>query len=64
VDVSAVAYYRVVDAVKSVVAIENVQAAINQIAQTTLRKVVGQHTLDETCPRPTGSTWISARSST
>ena len=48
VDVSAVAYYRVTDAVKSVVAIENVQAAINQIAQTTLRKVVGQHTLDET----------------
>ena len=48
VDVSAVAYFRVVDAVKSVVAIENVGAAIDQIAQTTLRKVVGQHTLDET----------------
>jgi len=48
VDVSAVAYFRVVDAEKSVVAIENVNAAINQIAQTTLRKVVGQHTLDET----------------
>jgi regulator of protease activity HflC (stomatin/prohibitin superfamily) len=48
VDVSAVAYFRVVDAVKSVVAIENVEAAINQIAQTTLRKVVGRHTLDET----------------
>ena len=48
VDVSAVAYYRVVDAVKAVVAIENVQTAIDQIAQTTLRKVVGQHTLDET----------------
>jgi regulator of protease activity HflC (stomatin/prohibitin superfamily) len=48
VDVSAVAYFRVVDATKSVVAIENVHAAINQIAQTTLRKVVGQHTLDET----------------
>ena len=48
VDVSAVAYFRVVDAVKSVVAIENVYAAIDQIAQTTLRKVVGQHTLDET----------------
>jgi regulator of protease activity HflC (stomatin/prohibitin superfamily) len=48
VDVSAVAYYRVADAVKSVIAIENVSAAINQIAQTTLRKVVGQHTLDET----------------
>jgi regulator of protease activity HflC (stomatin/prohibitin superfamily) len=48
VDVSAVAYYRVTDATKSVVAIENVAAAINQIAQTTLRKVVGQHTLDQT----------------
>lgn len=48
VDVAAVAYYRVVDAVKSVIAIENVRAAIDQIAQTTLRKVVGQHTLDET----------------
>ena len=48
IDVSAVAYFKVVDAVKSVVAIENVGAAINQIAQTTLRKVVGQHTLDET----------------
>lgn len=48
VDISAVAYYRVVDAEKSVVAIENVAAAIDQIAQTTLRKVVGKHSLDET----------------
>jgi regulator of protease activity HflC (stomatin/prohibitin superfamily) len=48
VDVSAVAYFKVIDAVKSVVAIENVYAAIDQIAQTTLRKVVGQHSLDET----------------
>ncbi len=48
VDVSAVAYYRVADAIRSVVAIENVAAAINQIAQTTLRAVVGRHTLDET----------------
>jgi len=48
VDVSAVAYYRVDDAIRSVVAIENVAAAINQIAQTTLRAVVGRHTLDET----------------
>lgn len=47
VDIAAVAYYRVVDAVKSVVAIENIEVAINQIAQTTLRNVVGQHTLDE-----------------
>jgi regulator of protease activity HflC (stomatin/prohibitin superfamily) len=48
VDVSAVAYYRVKDAIRSVVAIENVSSAINQIAQTTLRAVVGRHTLDET----------------
>jgi regulator of protease activity HflC (stomatin/prohibitin superfamily) len=48
VDVSAVAYFKVVDAEKSVVAIEDVYSAINQIAQTTLRKVVGQHTLDQT----------------
>src|SRR5205085_8930215 len=52
VDVSAVAYFRVVDAVKSVVAIENVHAAINQIAQTTLRKVVGQHSLDQALSEP------------
>jgi regulator of protease activity HflC (stomatin/prohibitin superfamily) len=48
VDVSAVAYFRVVDAVRSVVAIEDVNSAIDQIAQTTLRKVVGQHSLDQT----------------
>jgi regulator of protease activity HflC (stomatin/prohibitin superfamily) len=48
IDVSAVAYYRVEDPIQSVVAIENVSAAINQIAQTTLRSVVGRHTLDET----------------
>lgn len=48
VGVSAVAYYRIVDPVKSVIAIESVSAAIEQIAQTTLRKVVGQHALDET----------------
>ncbi|MBT0567633.1 SPFH domain-containing protein [Williamsia sp. CHRR-6] len=47
VDISAVAYFRIVDAVKSVVAIENIRIAIDQIAQTTLRKVVGKHALDE-----------------
>jgi regulator of protease activity HflC (stomatin/prohibitin superfamily) len=47
VDIAAVAYFRVVDARKSVVVIENVGAAIDQIAQTTLRNVVGQHSLDE-----------------
>jgi regulator of protease activity HflC (stomatin/prohibitin superfamily) len=47
IDVAAVAYYRVKDPIKSVIAIENVEAAIDQIAQTTLRAVVGRHTLDE-----------------
>jgi regulator of protease activity HflC (stomatin/prohibitin superfamily) len=47
IDVAAVAYYRVKDPIRSVIAIENVGEAINQIAQTTLRAVVGRHTLDE-----------------
>jgi regulator of protease activity HflC (stomatin/prohibitin superfamily) len=47
VDVSAVAYYKVVDAVKSIIAIENVMAAINQIAQTSVRNIVGKFQLDE-----------------
>lgn len=47
VDIAAVAYFHVIDARKSVVVIENVHAAIDQIAQTTLRNVVGQHSLDE-----------------
>lgn len=46
VDVAAVAYYQVVDPVKSIVAIENVSSAIYQIAQTTVRNVVGQSPLD------------------
>lgn len=48
IDVSGVAHFEVVDAVKSVVAIENVYTAIAQIAPTALRKVVGRHTLDQT----------------
>jgi len=47
VDVSAVAYYRVVDAIKSLVAIEDVMSAINQIAQTSVRNIVGKFQLDE-----------------
>ena len=47
VDVSAVAYYKVVDAVRAVVAIENVASAIDQIAQTTVRNVVGRSSLDQ-----------------
>lgn len=47
VDVSAVAYYRVVDPIKSLVAIENIMSAINQIAQTSMRNIVGRFQLDE-----------------
>jgi len=47
VDVSAVAYYRIVDVIKSIVAIQNVEAAIDQIAQTSLRNIVGKFQLDE-----------------
>ena len=47
VDVSAVAYYKVVDPIKSIVSIENVMAAINQIAQTSVRNIVGKFQLDE-----------------
>jgi regulator of protease activity HflC (stomatin/prohibitin superfamily) len=42
-----VAYYQVSDPAKSVIAIENVQSAIYQIAQTTVRNIVGQNSLDE-----------------
>ena len=44
--VTAVAYYRVIDSTKSVIEIENVQSATSQIAQTTLRSVLGKAELD------------------
>ena len=44
--VNAVAYFRVVDPVKSVVEVERVRAATSQIAQTTLRSVLGKADLD------------------
>jgi regulator of protease activity HflC (stomatin/prohibitin superfamily) len=44
--VTAVAYYRVIDSTKSVVEIEDVLAATSQIAQTTLRSVLGKAELD------------------
>jgi regulator of protease activity HflC (stomatin/prohibitin superfamily) len=47
IDVAAVAYYHVSDPVKSLVEIDNVVSAIYQIAQTTVRNIVGQSTLDE-----------------
>lgn len=47
VDISAVSYFKIVDPIKSIVAIQNVQQAIDQIAQTSLRNVVGKFQLDE-----------------
>src|SRR4026209_2520482 len=47
VRVNAVAYFRIVDPKAAVVQIENFMVATSQIAQTTLRSVLGQHQLDE-----------------
>lgn len=47
IDIAAVAYYHVVDAQKSVISIEDVYSAVNQISQTTVRNVIGQFMLDE-----------------
>jgi regulator of protease activity HflC (stomatin/prohibitin superfamily) len=47
IDIAAVAYYHIVDPRKSVIAIEDVLSAVNQISQTTVRNVVGQFMLDQ-----------------
>jgi len=47
IDVAAVAYYKVTDPVKAIVEIENVVSATYQIAQTTVRNIVGQSSLDD-----------------
>ncbi len=47
VRVNAVAYFRIIDPERAIVQIENFMAATSQIAQTTLRSVLGQHVLDE-----------------
>ncbi len=47
VDISAVAYYKVIDPIKSIVAIQDVRQAIDQISQTSLRNIVGKFQLDE-----------------
>jgi regulator of protease activity HflC (stomatin/prohibitin superfamily) len=47
IDVAAVAYYQISDPIKSVVEIQNITSATYQIAQTTVRNVVGQSSLDD-----------------
>ncbi len=47
VKVNAVIYYRVIDPERSVIQVEDYSSATSQLAQTTLRSVLGQHELDE-----------------
>src|SRR5437879_10181277 len=47
VKVSAVVYYRVIDYEKAIIQVESFNTATSQLAQTTLRSVLGQHELDE-----------------
>jgi regulator of protease activity HflC (stomatin/prohibitin superfamily) len=47
VKVNAVLYFRVVDSEKAIINVENYMEATGQLAQTTLRSVLGQHELDE-----------------
>jgi regulator of protease activity HflC (stomatin/prohibitin superfamily) len=47
VRVNAVAYFRIVEPKNAIVQVENFMVATSQISQTTLRSVLGQHTLDE-----------------
>jgi regulator of protease activity HflC (stomatin/prohibitin superfamily) len=47
VKVNAVVYFRVIDPQKAIIAVENFLMATSQLAQTTLRAVLGKHELDE-----------------
>jgi len=47
VKVNAVIYYRIVDPERAIINVENYQGATSQLAQTTLRSVLGKHELDE-----------------
>jgi regulator of protease activity HflC (stomatin/prohibitin superfamily) len=47
VKVNAVVYYRVIDPERAIIQVENYHAATSQLAQTTLRAVLGKHELDD-----------------
>lgn len=47
VKVNAVVYYRVLDAEKAIIQVEDYHSATSQLAQTTLRAVLGKHDLDD-----------------
>lgn len=50
VKVNAVVYFRVLDPQKAIIQVENYLAATSQLAQTTLRAVLGKHELDGCSP--------------
>ncbi|MCK4667443.1 slipin family protein, partial [Candidatus Dependentiae bacterium] len=47
IKVNAVVYFRVINAVKSIIEVENYLYATSQLAQTTLRTILGKHELDD-----------------
>jgi regulator of protease activity HflC (stomatin/prohibitin superfamily) len=47
IKVDAVLWYRIVDPMKAIIAVQNYNAAVYQVALTTLRNIIGQHLLDE-----------------
>jgi regulator of protease activity HflC (stomatin/prohibitin superfamily) len=47
IKVDAVLWYRIVDPMKAIIVVQNYNAAVYQVALTTLRNIIGQHLLDE-----------------
>src|SRR4051812_32402333 len=64
VRVSAVVYFRVIDPEKAIIQVEHFGEATSQLAQTTLRSVLGQHDLDQMLGSARSSTPTSGASST
>jgi regulator of protease activity HflC (stomatin/prohibitin superfamily) len=55
VKVDAVVYFKVFDPVRVVVDVQNYQPAIAQVAQASLRSIIGKSDLDDSCPTGSGS---------
>jgi len=64
VKVNAVVYFRVVDPRRAIVEVENYHYATSQLAQTTLRSVLGRRNSTTCSPSASGSTWTCSGSST
>jgi regulator of protease activity HflC (stomatin/prohibitin superfamily) len=54
IEIADVAYYKIIDPQKSIVAIEDITNTVNQISQTTVRNVVGQFSLDQLLSKTSG----------